>query len=226
MANPVSFTATQEPETHSFKPLSNKSSGPASAVPQHSGMVRRAVIYLTFIGIVCLELGVRADDVPTKLSFDRYHRLIDQSPFAVATALIAPEATPNFAADLYIANAARSRDGVMVTIASTSDKEFKKYLTSKTLVDGYAIASIKWSKKVGKTTVTISKDGQLATLGFNQMLSVQPLPNKAPTVIQPPVPRPGVPQSGQRPGVLTPPTNGRAVIQRNPIQAPTPSPEE
>ena len=183
-------------------------------------------MFLSFIGLIYLGLPVRADDVPTKLSFDRYHRMIDQSPFAVATAVVAPAATPNFAADLYVANAARSRDGVMVTIASTSDREFKKYLTSKTPVDGYAIASIKWSKKVGKTRVTISKDGQLATLSFNQMLSVQPLPNRAPGVAPPPVPQAGFPKPGQRPAVLTPTTNGRAVIQHNQIQAPTPSPEE
>jgi len=181
-------------------------------------MWRQSFNYALFAGIIGLSVDLRADDVPTKLSFDRYHRMIDQSPFAVATAVVAPAATPNFAADLYVANAARSRDGVMVTIASTSDREFKKYLTSKTPVDGYALVSIKWSKRVGKTTVTISKDGQRATLGFNQMLSVQPLPNRAPAAVQAP--------PAQRPGVSIPMTASGSTIQRAQIQTPTPSSEE
>lgn len=201
--------------THSLTELSKNSSGPAPAVPRDSWMFGRCIVCALLTGIICLGRGVHADDVPAKLSFDRYHRMIDQSPFAVATAVVAPAAPPNFAKDLYVASAARSSDGVMVTIASTSDREFKKYLTSKAPVDGYAIRSIRWSKRVGKTTVTISKDGQLATLGFNQMLSVQPLPNRPPGAVQPP---PSQPSVLQRPS--------RAVIQRNQMQSATPSPDE
>src|SRR6202040_2424378 len=104
------------------------------------------------------------DGLPARLNFDRYKGMLDHSPFAVASAVVAPAATPNFAKDLYVANAAKSPDGDMVTIASSGDKEFKKYLTTKNPVDGYAIASIEWSDKVGETKVTISKDGQFATL--------------------------------------------------------------
>jgi hypothetical protein len=133
------------------------------------------------IGAAC----ARADDLPRKLSFDRYTGMLENSPFAVATAVVAPTETPNFAKDLYVANAARSPAGTMVTIASTSDGAFKKYLTKTAPMDGYAIVRIKWSAKVGKTRVTISKDGQLATLTFNQMLSAQPLPNRPPSVTTP-----------------------------------------
>ena len=111
-----------------------------------------------------------ADDLPTKVYFDRYQTMLEHSPFSVATAVIAPAATQSFANDLCVANAAKSPDGDVVTIVSTSDKDFKKYLTTKTAVDGYAIAGIEWSDRVGETKVTISKDGQLTTLTFNQML--------------------------------------------------------
>jgi hypothetical protein len=113
------------------------------------------------------------DALPPQYNFDRYSKMVDQSPFAVATAVAAPAATPDFAKDLYVANAARSQDGDMVTIASTSDHNFKKYLTTKEPVDGYAIANIEWSDKVGGTKVTISKDGNFATLTFNQALLSQ-----------------------------------------------------
>jgi len=43
-------------------------------------------------------------------------------------------------------------------------------------MDGYGIASIEWSDKVGQTKVTISKDGNFATLTFNQALLSQTSP--------------------------------------------------
>ena len=63
-----------------------------------------------------------------------------------------------------------------MTIASTADHNFKKYLTTKEPVDGYSIANIEWSDKVGGTKVTISKDGNFATLTFNQALLSQASP--------------------------------------------------
>src|SRR5438093_13591132 len=116
----------------------------------------------------------QAEEVlPPQYNFDRYSKMVDQSPFAIATAVAAAAATPDFAKDLYIANAARSQDGDLVTIASTSDHNFKKYLTTKEPVDGYSVANIEWSDKVGATKVTISKDGNFATLTFNQALLSQ-----------------------------------------------------
>ena len=77
-----------------------------------------------------------------------------------------------------------------MTLASTSDHNFKKYLTTKESVDGYTIASIEWSDKVGATKVTISKDENLATLTFNQALLSQSAPNAglASKPLPPPVP--------------------------------------
>ena len=133
--------------------------------------------YSLMIASILVLLGAtysQAEDVlPPQYNFDRYSKMVDQSPFAVATAVAAAAATPDFAKDLYIANAARSQDGDMVTIASTSDHNFKKYLTTKEPVDGYSIANIEWSDKVGGTKVTISKDGNFATLTFNQALLSQ-----------------------------------------------------
>ena len=55
--------------------------------------------------------------LPPQYNFERYSKMVDQSPFAVATAVAAPAATADFAKDLYIANAAKSQDGDLVTIA-------------------------------------------------------------------------------------------------------------
>src|SRR5213079_122848 len=157
---------------------------------------------------------VQADDVlPPRFNFDRYSAMVDHSPFAIATAVALPSATPDFAKDLYVANAAHSPEGDLVTIASTSDQNFKKYLTTKEPVDGYGIANIEWSERVGATKVTISKDGNFATLTFNEALLSQRAPN---TPSQPNVagrPAPMVPPSAP---IQPPRPHVRGVIQRNP----------
>src|SRR5215470_18145476 len=137
--------------------------------------------YSSTLTLMLAVLGVvhaQAEEVlPSQFNFERYSKMVDQSPFAVATAVAAPAATPDFAKDLYVANAARSPEGDMVTLASTADHNFKKYLTTREPVDGYSIANIEWSDKVGATRVTISKDGNFATLTFNQALLSQSGPN-------------------------------------------------
>src|SRR5260370_39065005 len=175
----------------------------------------------------------QADDVlPPRFNFDRYSAMVNHSPFAIATAIALPSATPDFARDLYVANAARSPDGDMVTIASSSDQNFKKYVSTKQPVDGYSIASIEWSDRVGATKVTISKDGKFATITFNEALLSQPLPNAAPVPAPPiapiaaapfvpsPLVAPSVPRKAPRPHV-------RGTIQQNPKAAsvPTPNPQ-
>ena len=182
---------------------------------------------ILILGRFALSAGVcAADDLPKSFDFIRYESITKKSPFAVATA-VAPVATAaSFAKDLYIANAAHSPDGDLVTIASSADKGFKKYLTTNEPADGYSISSIEWSDRVGETKVTIAKDGQFATLTFNQALLSQPMANI------PPQPNPGnqqlaVPQPMVRPGQQQQPTpipHSRGVIQRNPRAVPTPNP--
>lgn len=155
--------------------------------------VMKYSLTLTILAVAGATYSQAEDVLPPQYNFDRYSKMMDQSPFAVATAVAAPAATPDFAKDLYIANAAKSQDGDLVTIASTSDHNFKKYLTTKEPVDGYSIANIEWSDKVGGTKVTISKDGNFATLTFNQALLSQgstggSRPMAAPAA---PVPNPG-----------------------------------
>ncbi|HET9367877.1 MAG TPA: hypothetical protein VFO22_07380 [Candidatus Udaeobacter sp.] len=179
------------------------------------------------LGVICAQ----AEDVlPPRFTYDRYSKMVDNSPFAIATAVAVPAATPDFAKDLYVANAARSPDGDLVTIASTSDHNFKKYLTTKGSVDGYSIADIEWSERVGATKVTISKDGNFATITFNQALLQQSAPNTAlaARTLAPPAPNlpsPNVPLPANVPPEMqkvVPPSrevrnpHSRGLIQRNP----------
>ncbi len=193
---------------------------------------------------------VFAQELPKPFAFDRYQTMMDRSPFAVATA-VAPAGTPSFAKDLYVANAARSEDGGLVTIASSTDKNFKKYLTTAAAVDGYTISNIEWSDKVGATKVTIGKDGQSATLSFNEALIRTPaapgqVPGQPPAMkdqnaapqaaVQPAAPvipgaQPNAIKPMPVPTLPTPPPRVRGVIPRNPapqpnaVQPPPPQPE-
>jgi hypothetical protein len=151
-------------------------------------------VTVTILAVIGATYSQAEDVLPPQYNFDRYSKMMDKSPFAVATAVAAPAATPDFAKDLYIANAAKSQDGDLVTIGSTADHNFKKYLTTKETVEGYSIANIEWSDKVGGTKVTISKDGNFATLTFNQALLSQASPGGGGRAISPAAPVPaGVP---------------------------------
>lgn len=182
-----------------------------------------------------------ADDVlPKRPEFARYEPMMNRSPFAVATAVAAPVAVSNFAKDLYVANAAHSPNGDLVTIASSTDKNLKLYLTTREPVDGYSISNIEWSDRVGATKVTISKDGQFASIGFNQALISAPVAANAgaltqtqPQQVSPQngtVPQPGGFGSGMIkpapiPMLPTPPPRVRSIIQRTPT-VPTPPPSD
>ena len=205
----------------------------------------RSRIALTFIAAFATAGSLVADEAtPKPLSFTRYASMTEKSPFAVATAAAPVVVAPNFAKDLYVANAARSPDGDLVTIGSSADRNLKEYLTSTAPnPHGYSISNIEWSDKVGATKVTIGKDGQFATLTFNQALLSQPIasaqpqpPINQPAFPQPagvlPAPNPGMPMLPtinpappkpmpvpSIPTLPTPPTRVRSVIPRNP-QAP------
>jgi hypothetical protein len=166
--------------------------------------MKYSITLATIIAIAGAIYSPAEDVLPPQYNFDRYSKMMDQSPFAIASAVAAPAATPDFAKDLYIANAARSQDGDLVTLASTADHNFKKYLSTKEPMDGYSIASIEWSDKVGQTKVTISKDGNFATLTFNQALLSQTSPGGAVAARALPAPAMPVPNPAGVPNAHAP----------------------
>src|ERR1700730_8501067 len=197
------------------------------------------------IAVSLMPMIALADDpLPKRPDFNRYQAMLNRSPFAIATVAV-PTATPDFAKDLFVANAAHSADGDLVTVASATDKNFKEYLSTKGPANehGFAIGDIQWSDKVGETKVTITKDGKYATLTFNQALlsqlaqnpnqpqtnALQPQPPLFPPGMSPPpqpyvkpAPIPSLPPTYQQ-GRLTPQPgqiHQRGVIQRNPTPVP------
>ncbi len=188
-------------------------------------MNSKSFLPLTAVATLLSTAGLpAADDLPQPLSFARYNPMLDHSPFAVATAPAPVTAAPNFAKDLFIANAAHSADGDLVTLASSADRNFKEYLTTKNPVHGFTIANIEWSERVGATKVTISKNGEFATLSFNEALLTQPIRNAGQSIpaMAPPnggiVPQPvKFPHAAPLPAYPTPVPHVRGAIQRPPM---------
>ncbi len=171
-------------------------------------------ILATSVATIC-----RADDViPKRTDFSRYAAMVEHSPFAVASAPVQASTTPSWSKDLFIANAAHMPEADLITIMSLSDKNLKEYVsTDEPNEHGYGIASIEWSDNPGATKVTISKDGQFATLGFNEAVMAQPpmIPNAPPPRNIPGI-KPATPPTLPAPHV-------RGVIQRKPSQPSPPN---
>lgn len=176
------------------------------------------LVSLSFVSLALAPVSLGADETPKPQAFARYEPMMNKSPFALATAAVAPPPqAPNFAKDLYIANAAKLADNAVVTLASNVDKNLKEYLSTKEpSKGGYSISNIEWSDRVGLTKVTITKDGQFATLTFNQALLSQPVAN-APAQ---PQPQPAV----QVPGTTAPQISAVPTpVQNYPAATPIPA---
>ena len=183
--------------------------------PGEEMMKAREFILVSTGLFLCLTTAAWAkDDLPTTEEFAHYQPMLQRSPFAVATAGALPN-TPDFAKDLYVANAAHSTEGDFVTLASTTDKNRKEYLSTKETVHGYSISNIQWSDQVGETKVTITKDGQFATLTFNEALLSQAIQNPVGQIPQ--TPQQGIPGR--------PTSNPQMPNSQMPIQRPMPVPQ-
>ncbi len=200
---------------------------------------KRIILVTTGAFLVLANFGWAKDDLPVREKFAHYEPMVKRSPFAIATAGAPIPSAPDFAKDLYVANAAHSTDGDFVTLASTTDKNLKEYLSTKETIHGYSISNIQWSDQVGETKVTISKDGQFATLTFNEALLSQAIQNPAP-VVPHPQPVPGSPARTNNgnpqvpiqrpmpvPQIPTPPPHVRPVIRRKGVpQTPVRQPQQ
>ena len=151
-----------------------------------------------------------AQPLPTPFPEARYQTMSTRSPFAVATAA-APAAapTPGFAAQLYVDGVAHAGNTDFVAIKSRDPDNHKVLFVEvgKTTDDGLKVERVKWSPELGKSTVDVSKDGEKATLGFDQDLI-------AAAVSQPPQPpQPGIFRQPIFPGQVRqlnfPPQNGQ-----------------
>lgn len=149
----------------------------------------------------CAGVSLRAvavetpDPIPKSYPAERYEALIAKSPFALATPVAAPPPPPDksFADGWYVSGLARLDGKDFVTIKAR-DLSAQFQLFGEEPTNGVALKKVEWSSSIGRSKVTIEKDGQSATLEFNQAEL------QAPTAGAPPVP------VGGQPGAIRPPS--------------------
>ncbi len=133
-----------------------------------------------------VTVGPLAASVPEALPLERYDGLMKNSPFALATAPVAPVAaaqeTPSFAKDFYVVGIAQIGETPFVTI-STRDRQRRFSLSlGESSADGITLTNVEWLPGVGKSKVTLRKDEALGVIGFDEA-AMQP---SAPPVVPQP----------------------------------------
>lgn len=184
---------------------------------------------LLLAGALLAEPAFAAHTVlPEPLPASRYEKMIESSPFALATATAAPvEKGPGPFANLFVSAIAQLKDADgkvqdVVTIKSRgTDQGTFTLVGNEPNKDGMQLASIEWSDKVGATKVTLKKGTEFGTVEFDQANVQGPSqPPALPRTLQPGgVPLPAVPGGNpqQRPGARLP------VVPRPTTVAPVPN---
>lgn len=131
------------------------------------------------------------DSLPQEWPKDRYERLAAQSPFALATAPSKTTgATAPFAADLFVTGLGKIGDTDCVFIASRDQQKRYALVAGESGADGMMLTAVEWSDQVGKSKVTIQKDGETAVLEFDQAVLQAPVAGVPAPVVPPPQPVP------------------------------------
>ncbi|MGA3170392.1 MAG: hypothetical protein ABSE62_05210 [Chthoniobacteraceae bacterium] len=122
-------------------------------------------------GLLCLAAHAdSAHPLPTPFPAARYQRMSIRSPFAVATAAAPVGApAPGFASQLYVDGVAVIGEKDYVAIKSRdTDKPAIFLEVGESTQDGMKVESIRWSDQTGRSTVDVSKNGEKATLEFDE----------------------------------------------------------
>lgn len=133
-----------------------------------------------------------AADQPVVKSLSHYQAMLEQSPFALASAAPTPEPaateTASFARDYYVVGMAQVGETPFVTI-STRDRQKRFSLSvGETSAEGITLTRVDWSQEVGKSRVTLKMGNELGVISFDEAAMKAAPP--------PPVPTPEAAPSG------------------------------
>ncbi|MEA3212072.1 MAG: hypothetical protein QOE70_5129 [Chthoniobacter sp.] len=145
-------------------------------MPAFSKTMKATLLLVAAGGIAAQAMALEGPAIPSSFPAERYERMVQRSPFALATAPAAaaiPE--KNFADGWYVSGLARvdgkdfvtikSRDlSVQFSLFGNEPREAREDAPEK----GVTLQSVDWSPSIGRSTVTIVRDGLPATLEFNQ----------------------------------------------------------
>lgn len=168
----------------------------------------------TTLPILALFAGqvLAADSpLPAAYSAERYEKMIDKSPFALATPVVAPPAPQaGFAANWFLTGVGRDEKGEDFVTIFSRDQSVHFSLSGRDahIETGVSLASVNWSEGYRKTTAIIKKGTETAKLEFSQEETVMVMP-----------------QPGMKPGGLTlPPVTVRPVGGGQPLPPVTQQP--
>ena len=203
----------------------------------HSGMMRRALagvfVWAAAVGFSedgagVAEAGVSAvpatPPIPERYDFSRFAGLLENSPFAVATAAPAPEVPKeNFATNWTISSMWQDSapDGGKrwtVNILSRDLQTRMMVRGEEANEQGVSIVAVEERDHPTKAVVTLRKDGEMGTVQFDQArIAAAPPP--------PPPPMPATKTSAKAPAAsLVPAPVGSALKVNAPVTAPIPTP--
>lgn len=124
------------------------------------------------LGVFWLSGAAHGEESALPLAFGagRYEGLRQKSPFALGSATPPPQvARESFAANWYVSGIARVGEVDFVSIkARDLSTQFSLYGRERDSRTGVALVSVEWTGGIGKSAVTIEKDGERAKLEFNE----------------------------------------------------------
>ncbi len=161
---------------------------------------------LSILALLSAHAVAVESSVPAAFSGDRYEKMIEKSPFALATPVVPPP-TPqaSFAAHWYLTGVGRDEQGNDFITVANQDRSISFSLSGREVhpETGVSLASVDW-KEGKKTTANIKKGTETAILEFDQT-------SAAPVIPQVPAQRPGAPGAPPLPpGVVRPGGGGPA----------------
>ncbi len=146
----------------------------------------RLIPLLAFVTSQALALE---SAVPAAFPADRYEKMAEKSPFALATPaapVVAPQAS--FAANWFLTAVGRDAQGQdFITIkAQDGSVHFSLSGNEANPETGVSLASVNWSDTFRESTAIIKKGGETAKLVFSKEEAVMPAPQ--PGGAKPPLP--------------------------------------
>lgn len=185
-------------------------------------------------------LWAQAPVIPQPRPPERYAKLGEVSPFALATVELPPADEPKkiWADNLYVTGLGKDyvngKEEVFVSIKSRGEQTAFSLYGSEPGYDGIAIGNVVWSDQVGKSKVTLRKGVEFATIEFDPQViqtpiaAAQPVPMGGPGGVQNPrvnrPVRPVVPGAGAglnsqipRPPAALPSSSNNGVMLPQPV---------
>ncbi len=178
------------------------------------------------------QVALAATTIPERRTQDRYQKMPEDSPFALATIAVPVAAVViPWASSFYVGGIGKSyvngKEEVFVAIKSRGEQTAFSLFGNEAGFDGISVGGIEWNDSVGKSRVTLKKGPEFATVEFDQAVIQTP----AAPVAQPRLPGiPGVPNANgpktflRPPGVSTGVPRPTAVPPQLPQAVPVPNP--